>query len=158
MARPNPSLISALRTTADRLEKPDTRYEWGHMARCNCGHLAQTITGFDEARLRTVVRHQMSEWSEHARDFCASTGEDVAEILAILESTGFGPDDVRSLEHLSDPDVLARLPETRRHALRRNDRSGVVLYLRAMADLLEAQIPTPNPPSTPTTSTVPSYI
>jgi hypothetical protein len=43
MAKSNPELINALRETADRLEQ-GAHYEWGHMGRCNCGHLVQTLT------------------------------------------------------------------------------------------------------------------
>lgn len=147
MALPNPTLVAALRATADRLERTETRYEWGHMARCNCGHLARTLTGLDETALQSAVRHEMTEWSEHARDYCPADGGEVPAILHALESAGFGPSDVRALEHLSDPDVLARLPEARRRSLRRNQRDDVVLYCRTLADLLATRIPPAAMPS-----------
>ena len=53
MARPSRRLIDALRATARRLED-GARYEWGHMGRCNCGHLAQTLTTY--TRLLTGPR------------------------------------------------------------------------------------------------------
>ena len=54
MAHPKSELIDALRRTIDRLSG-DTTYWWGHMGMCNCGHLAQSITGLTEREMEVVA-------------------------------------------------------------------------------------------------------
>ncbi|MFK7820483.1 MAG: hypothetical protein AB8G99_17315 [Planctomycetaceae bacterium] len=137
MPSSNPELISALRTTADRLDS-GAQYEWGHLARCNCGHLVQTITGMTDTEISCSVDHQLAEWSEHAESFCAGTNIKVDDLFRTLDNVGFSHRDVMSLENLSDGKVLNRLPEGRRH-LRRNDVSDVTLYMRTLASILEEE-------------------
>ena len=66
MAQNNPHLIGALRTTAERLAN-GAKYEWGHMGRCNCGHLLQTITGLTDYEIVQSIDFQLDEWTEHAQ-------------------------------------------------------------------------------------------
>lgn len=135
MASSNPELINALRETAKRLDS-GARYEWGHMARCNCGHLVQTITGMTDSEISCAVNHQLTEWTEHAESFCAGTGYQVDDVFRELGSLGFDHEDVMRLENLSDKRVLSRLPNGQRY-LRRNQVSDVSLYMRTMAQVLE---------------------
>lgn len=139
MPSSNPQLIDALRTTADRLDG-GARYEWGHMARCNCGHLVQTITGMTDTQISCSVDHQLAEWTDHAEAFCAGTNIKVDDLFRELDRIGFNREDVMSLENLSDKRVLNRLPDGRRHLLR-NDIGDVTLYMRTMADMLEEETP-----------------
>jgi hypothetical protein len=134
MPHSNPNLIVALRVTAERLEE-GARYEWGHMGRCNCGHLVQTITQLSDHEIARSVDFQLDEWSEHAHDYCAGTGHKVDHLFLTLQEMGFGYQDVIHLENLSDRRVLVRLGE--RRYLRRNCREDAVLYLRTMATMLE---------------------
>ena len=142
MATSNPELINALRTTADRLES-GAKYEWGHMARCNCGHLVQTITGMSDTEISCSVNHQLAEWTDHAESYCAGTSFKVDDLFRELDRVGFGHRDVMALENLSDARVLNRLPSGRQH-LRRNQVADVTLYMRTMADMLEeVTVPAP---------------
>ena len=137
MAKPSVELISALRETADRVES-GARYEWGHMAHCNCGHLIQTVpqqTGIEVAR---KVNDHLLEWTEHAQLRCSHTGHPLEEMFDALEKLGFMRDDVIHLENLSDKRVLRHMGE--RVHLNRNQRGDMVRYLRAMADLLEKDL------------------
>jgi hypothetical protein len=134
MPHSNPNLIVALRVTAERLEE-GARYEWGHMGRCNCGHLVQTITQLSDHEIARSVDFQLDEWSEHAQEYCAGTGHKVDHLFLTLQEMGFGYQDVIHLENLSDRRVLVRLGE--RRYLRRNCREDAVLYLRTMATMLE---------------------
>lgn len=138
MPRPNPRLVSALRQSADRLRTGDA-YEWGHVGRCNCGHLVQSVCELTDREISSSFGPQVDEWSEHARDYCELTGLPLDGIFASLANIGFGHEDVRKLEWLEDKEVLERLPEGRSY-LRRNDRDDVVLYMDTMADLLEEQL------------------
>jgi hypothetical protein len=134
MSQSNPLLIDALRITADRLES-GARYEWGHMGRCNCGHLVQTITQMSDYEIVAAVDFQLAEWSEHAQDYCTGTGHKVDALFLTLQQMGFGYQDVIQLENLNDRRVLARMGE--RTFLRRNCRTDAVRYMRTLAEVLE---------------------
>ncbi|MEM1270483.1 MAG: hypothetical protein AAGI08_10595 [Bacteroidota bacterium] len=134
MATRSPQLIDALRSTANRLEGGD-RYEWGHMGRCNCGHLVQTITNMSSYEIVKAVDFAMDEWTEHAKDYCAGTGSKVDDIFLALHDAGFTHEDVMHLEYLSDKRVLNRIQD--RPPLRRNNVDDVTLYMRTLAKVLE---------------------
>lgn len=137
MAKPSVELISALRETADRVES-GARYEWGHMAHCNCGHLIQTVTQQTGIEVARKVNDHLLEWTEHAQVRCSHTGHPLEEMFEALEKVGFTREDVIHLENLSDRQVLCHLGE--RVHLNRNQRDDVVRYLRAMAELLERDL------------------
>jgi hypothetical protein len=138
MAKSNPELINALRETAERLNS-GARYEWGHMGRCNCGHLLQTITAMTDQQIVESIDFQLNEWSEHAQDYCDQTGHKVDDLFVTLEQVGFGWQDVVHLENLSDEQVLSRLNGSKRY-LCRNQAEDVTLYMRTLADLLEEEL------------------
>ncbi len=137
MPTPSLKLISALRATADRVEA-GARYEWGHMAHCNCGHLAQTVSNQTGEQISKVVKHALSEWTEHASDICDVSGNPVEELLDVLQQVGFSREDVMHLEWLSDKRVLRKVGQG--IYLKRNDRNDLITYLRAMADMLEEDL------------------
>ena len=128
-------LVNALDETADRLAA-GARYEWGHMGRCNCGHLVQTLTDMTDVEVAESVEYQLDEWTEHAKDYCEGTGSKVQDLFDTLKDFGLSPDDMRHLEHLTDRRVLRRVGS---HAddLRKNDVQDVTLYMRTMARVLE---------------------
>ena len=128
-------IISLLRKTADRLDA-GARYEWGHMGRCNCGHLVQTLTELSDRQIAASVNHQLDEWSEHAKTYCAETGSLVDDLFAALAQVGFSHSDVVALERLSDARVLSALGGPR---LRRNHAPDVSLYMRTLASLIEEE-------------------
>lgn len=134
MAQTNPELIMALRQTAARLNE-GARYEWGHMARCNCGHLVQTVTQMTDREIAQSVDFELDEWSEYAKDYCAGTGHKVDDLFVILQNVGFSHQDVIHLENLSDTRVLDRLAGGRRY-LQRNKVEDVTLYMLTLADML----------------------
>jgi len=134
MNNSNPDLIKALRETADRLNN-GARYEWGHMGRCNCGHLVQTLTDMTDIEIAESVDYQLNEWTEHANDYCDGSRTKVQDLFDTLGGFGLGPEDLRHLEHLSDRRILQRIDG--RQELRKNVVSDVSLYMRTMADVLE---------------------
>lgn len=138
MAKSNPELIGALRATAQRLTA-GAHYEWGHMGRCNCGHLVQTITCMSDQEIVQAADHHLDEWTEHAKDYCEGTGHNVDTLFLTLQEMGFGYQDVIHLENLSDQRVLARLGNDRRY-LRRNCVEDVTLYMQTLAALLEEEL------------------
>jgi hypothetical protein len=138
MAKSNPELIDALRTTAQRLTD-GAHYEWGHMGRCNCGHLVQTITNLTAREIVQAADHRLDEWTEHAKDFCAGTGHTLDTLFLTLQEMGFDYQDVIHLENLSDQRVLQRLEQERRD-LRRNCLPDVTLYMKTLAAMLEEEL------------------
>lgn len=140
MAKSNPELISALRKAADNLAD-GARYEWGHMGRCNCGHLVQTVTDLTATEIVRAVEFEMAEWTEHAEDYCGGTGEKVQDLFVALNDVGFDHQDVIALENLTDRRVLARIQADRGSEtpvyLRRNHAGDVTLYMETLADILE---------------------
>jgi hypothetical protein len=130
-------LVDALRATSERLEKEDTKYQWGHMGQCNAGHLIQTVTGMDSFEIVQSVDFQLDEWSEHATDYCSCTGSKVEDIFLTMERYGMNHSDIVKLENLSDKAILDNLNGGFRY-LRRNVREDVIEYMRSFADLLES--------------------
>lgn len=137
MTQSNPKLINALRKTAERLEG-GAKYEWGHMARCNCGHLVQTLTDMSDYEIAKSVDFKLDEWSEYAQDYCKGTGHKVDDLFLTLQNVGFSHEDVVRLENLSDKRVLTRLGDGPCY-LRRNKVDDVTRYMYTLADLLEEE-------------------
>ena len=132
MAHASDDLITALRQTAQRLSG-DVSYQWGHMGMCNCGHLAQSITGLPSAEIHQSALVREGDWEQQAREYCPSSGHLIDVVLAAMFDLGLTGRDIRHLERLSNPDVLRRVGRP----LRFNSRPDVVLYMQAWADLLE---------------------
>ena len=131
MARASRHLIHALRETATKIAATDS-YQWGHMGMCNCGFLAQTITGLTADEIHASAMARCGDWEEQAARYCATSGLIIDHVLSALMQIGLDQNDIRNLEKLADPDVLRLVP---RH-LRHNVRDDVVLYLRTWAELL----------------------
>lgn len=137
MAKPTPHLIDALRATALRLES-GARYEWGHMGRCNCGHLAQSLTSLTADDIHRMALTRSGDWSEQSTLYCPTSGFELDALIDLLLEAGLSPSDIGHLENLSDVRVLRRLPPEAR-GLERNRREHAVRYMRAWADLLAGE-------------------
>ncbi|MEQ9324044.1 MAG: hypothetical protein RIF41_33075 [Polyangiaceae bacterium] len=146
MVTANTELVVALRRTARRLRE-GASYQWGHFGACNCGHLAQTLTRRSHAeihraaveRAATWALPPVDDWTDAAVEYCPTSGLPLDAILGEMLGAGLSLRDIRHLEELSDPWVLARLPVDKRH-LRHNAREDLVLYLDAWADALAAEL------------------
>ena len=138
MAKSNPLLINALRETADRLST-GVKYEWGHMGRCNCGHLVQTITKMTDREIVEAVDNQLNEWTEHAREYCDTSNSKAEVLFDQLKEVGFDYEDVIKLEYLSDKKVLNKLGEGPVF-LSNNKVEDVILYMDTMAEMLEEEL------------------
>ena len=104
-------LIALLRSTATRLAA-ESDYQWGHMGMCNCGHLAQSITGLTRREIHEAALVREGDWERQAEDYCPTSGLMIDHILAAMMRLGMTRDDIRHLEKLSDPAVLRRLGVT----------------------------------------------
>ena len=139
MARPSVALVTALRGTAARLNA-NAAYAWGHLGLCNCGHLVQTLCQLPPARIHAVALEGDGDWETLANAYCPTSGHAIDDILTALVAAGLTTDDVRHLERLDDPEILAALPGGHRW-LRRNIREDAIIYLETWAALLEQALP-----------------
>ncbi len=135
MAKAELSVILALREAVSRLEASDN-YQWGHMGHCNCGFLAQVVTGKTAADIHAAAMLGHGDWSEQLIDFCPIAGFPMNWIIGELIETGFNQDDLAHLERLSDPCVLRLLPSEWSN-LHHNRKEDVLSYLRAWTMHLE---------------------
>lgn len=138
MARANEKNIKALRTAAHIIEKTDA-YQWGNMGACNCGHLAQVVTGWSRANIHeAAMNYGVGDWNDQLREFCPTSKMPFNEVVNAMLELGFSIDDLMRLEKLSDQNVLARLPFAAK--LQKNNQYDVAIYLTLWADLLEEEL------------------
>jgi len=139
MPKPNPKLIEKLRETAANLES-GASFSWGHVARCNCGHLAQTILTQSSLEIYQAARSGgLDEWSEYANEYCPSSGAPIDQIIGALLEIGLQLKDIHHLEYLSNREVLQALPGGFRY-LQKGNRHDSALYMRTWASLLELKL------------------
>ena len=139
MARPNLTLIAALRRTASKLQQ-GVPYQWGHMGSCNCGNLAQELTTLTKAEIhQNALAVGRGDWNEQLNDYCPTSGLPMDLLIAEMLNAGLESADLQHLERLTDRRILERLPKAKRY-LRHNFRDDVVLYIDTWADLLEEQL------------------
>lgn len=138
MARASRRLAGALRATAARL-RGGAPFQWSHMGRCSCGHLAQTLTALPAASIHRMALERAGDWGEQAVDRCAASGLPIDHVFGTLLEAGLDRADIAHLEDLSGARVLRRLPRAERH-LDRARRADVVRYLEAFADALAEEM------------------
>jgi len=129
------SLVKILKNTITLLEETES-YQWGHMGSCNCGHLAQAITGKSNAQIHNMAMLTDGDWSDKAEKYCKDSGLPIDNIIKEMLSVGFELDDIHHIEYLSHPKITKRLKDTPfKH--RRNSLEDVILYFNAWIDELE---------------------
>lgn len=136
MARANLKLIKSIRKTARKIQAR-TPYQWGHMGSCNCGHLAQQITGVSKSDIHSFALHSEGSWTDQSRAYCATSGLPMDLLISSMLDAGLELEDLEYLEKLSDPKVLKRI---NREKLWFNKREDVSLYMTAWAELLEEHL------------------
>lgn len=136
MARASIEIVTLLRQTANRLRQ-SSDYQWGHMGLCNCGFLAQAVTHLrkDEIHARAMMSH--GDWNEQLNDYCPTSGLPMDDLISELLAVGFDIDDLKHLERLSSPAILASIG--RRHLVR-NHKDDVILYLETWSQVLESKL------------------
>ena len=163
MARATRRLILVLRETAARVADQHVTYRWSHFAHCNCGHLAQTITGLSPVEIQQRALLRAGDWAQQAErivltpdygdrpaldegcfeppevERCSVSGAPLDEVFAAMFELGLTRLDIAHLERLSDPAIRRHLG-TSRVDFAHNQRMNVVAYLHAWADLLELEL------------------
>ncbi len=138
MANPTFELISALRTTADRL-KNGAHYAWGNHGACNCGNLVQVVANLTKEEILTYAHTGIGEWTELSVDYCSVSNAPIDLLLKKLQEIGLTPTDIHHLEYLDDRTVLTNLPNGFRW-LKRNEKADVVVYFETFANMLEEKL------------------
>ena len=131
--KPTKTLIRALRETAHNLRQ-GCIYDWWHMTECNCGLLAQTITGMNATELRGAMGGMPGCWTHSASDeysYCKRTGEPLHAVFKTLADAGVEQKDYVAIEHLRGPG--SDLLDTGYY----KDRANVARWMDAQADALE---------------------
>ena len=138
MARISVEVATALRNTAEALKKSED-YQWGHMGSCNCGFLAREITNLDKKEIHSRALQRYGDWNEQLNDYCPNSGFPMDDLISELTAFGFGLEDLKNLETLTDPEVLTRLQGDKRY-LSHNIKSDVILYLETWSELIESKL------------------
>lgn len=142
------TLINALRKAADRIETEPSAYDWYVGRQCNCGILAEEVTGAKVA--------MTGSWWRSAEDAlqCQQTGRPIEEVFSKLEAIGLSLEAIHDIEWLGNDEVLSRIGlksasccSGRRCAGQDQNGRGqytipkyVIAYFRAQADILEERL------------------
>ena len=127
------TLINAIRSAAEKIAYSED-YEWGHMGRCNCGHLVRELTPLSDAEIQRMAMEKSGHWADQVLDFCPESGMTMDWLISELTSYGLSPRDLVDLERLSNLEVLERSGQS---DLQRNKAQDVALYMRTWAGILE---------------------
>lgn len=138
MARASLELIDALRKTAKRVALK-SNYDWKNIGACNCGNLAQIITGMDKKEIHKNGIQKHGDWEMLVYLYRENSKYKIDEVISRMIDTGMTPEEIVHLENLSDPKILERLPENRKY-LKRDNKDDVVLYLELWAQMLEDEL------------------
>ena len=137
-------LARHLRATAARL-RDGASYRWTHQGRCNCGHLAQTLTGLKSGQIHEIATRSEGEWVDHVSDYCDTSGLPVNDLIKQMLSFGLLIDELADLERLASSKVTRWLPNGQRY-LNYRRREDVILYFETWAEVIEAEIMVRNHP------------
>lgn len=137
MARPSLRLIEALRTAAKQIGNK-TNYNWKDIGSCNCGNLAQILTGLDKKQITKFGIKKHGDWDMLSRLFRKESGYEIDEVIAVMLDAGLILDDFANLENLTDRRILMRMGEN--VYLKRDKREDVILYLNTWASILEEEL------------------
>ena len=130
-------LARHLRVTAARL-RDGASYRWTHQGRCNCGHLAQTLTGLSGGEIHQIALRSEGEWVDHVAEYCETSGLPVNDLIRSMLSFGLLIDELADLERLASSKVTRWLPSGRRH-LDYRSREDVILYFETWAEVIDAE-------------------
>lgn len=111
-------LIPLLKSVISALENDSIKYNWIKQCSCNCGVVAQAITGevHDEMKEKYLNKHLLwlagrkidQTWTNLVKEYCPITGEPIAEIFRKFYDVGITREEIVHLEYLDDKKILAR--------------------------------------------------
>jgi hypothetical protein len=89
-----------------------------------------------------IHRYAMSksgDWNEQLNDYCPTSGYPMDLMIGKLVEKGLSIEELKHLEKLSDPKILAYIPLPRRNQLAKNNIHDLIFYLETWLELLENQ-------------------
>ena len=130
-------LIELLNKTAARIQSGGS-YQWTHQGSCNCGHLAQTLTGLTSTEIHEIALSSEGEWRDHAEAYCETSQQPVDRLIRQMLDWGVSIEELGDLEYLRSDRVTPYLPKNRRQLDHKN-REDVTLYFQTWALVLAAE-------------------
>ena len=131
----NSQLINYLKQSIELLNQSKS-YQWGHSGHCNCGHLAQVMTGKTYSELLKISQVREGDWSQQAEMYCDNSGIEIDNVIGLMLKSGLNIEDIEHIEYLSNPAILEKLPGGKKFLLR-NSKENVILYFQGWISLLE---------------------
>ena len=122
------NLVIVLQETISRLEKEECDYQWTNQGKCNCGHLIQTVTGKTSASIHKIAINSQGEWTDHAKNYCPSSGLHVDELIEELLKIGLSLDQIPHLEYLSSPKIIKYIPKSMQPLNHKNKEDLIFLF------------------------------
>lgn len=133
---PDIRFSNVLRETARRMSS-GADYNWCHMGRCNCGHIAQTITRKSPQEIHEMALLKSGDWKDQSIEHCGSTGYTIDHIIDSILAYGLKRKDLAHIERLSDPAIRSHIPFEKRKNLNFKNREDVILYFNTWAKMIE---------------------
>lgn len=133
-------LIEALRSAAAEITH-SPHYQWGHMGSCNCGFLAQKLTGLTRAEIHAFALQKQGDWADQLNDYCPGSGYPMDRLIFDLLQHGLSRTGLSQLERLSNPAVRDAVKQ--KHGLENlscNKAEDTAVYMKAWAGLLEEEL------------------
>lgn len=124
--------------TAARLNS-GADYAWSMQGACNCGHLAQTLTGLTSAEIHARGLEKPGDWRDHIEDWCTTSLYPIDQVIRLMLDAGLSLDDVANIERLGDQAVRAAMPRDL-GPLDYKNRAHVRAYFETWAALLEDEL------------------
>lgn len=112
-------LIKTLNLVINSLKNDTIHYSWQTPSSCNCGIVAQAITGknsfeisedFKEVsnKLKEIDSEMPKTWKNGVKYFCPISGEPMLKIFKELFDNGLTKEDIVHLEYMDNPAILER--------------------------------------------------
>tara|TARA_B100001758_G_C18114110_1_gene455211 strand:+ start:177 stop:674 length:498 start_codon:yes stop_codon:yes gene_type:complete len=133
------NLVLVIQETISRLELEDCEYQWTNQGKCNCGHIIQTVTGKTSASIHKIALNSQGEWTDHAKNFCVSSGLHVDILIEELLKIGISLDQIPHLEYLSSPKITRYIPN-KMLPLNHKSKEDFIFYLQTWKKVLKKEI------------------
>ncbi len=141
-------LAQDLSNVINALEKDAFHYDWTDPSTCNVGLVAQAITHKTAGEISNIYYSDYREsieitkkpsWTSSINYYCSLTGRDLKGIVGDLRAAGLSNNDIKNLEYLQDPRILARSGIDVKNPDYYRKRDNLIKYLKAWKGLILSQ-------------------
>jgi len=126
-------MVEALRKAAKKIGKE--HYSWKDIGHCNCGNLAQVVTGKSGKEILKQGIKKHGDWEILTKLYRENSMYEIDHYIDSMIEIGFRLDQIAKLENLSDEKILNEIGVD----LRRDKKEDVILYLNTWADMIERE-------------------